>query len=68
MRGITRKLFDTSVAAIILCGLFFSSLTHAKTYTSELYDTVIIGGRVMDPETLTDRVPMSAFVKVKLHG
>ena len=56
MRGITRKLFDTSVAAIILCGLFFSSLAHAKTYTSELYDTVIIGGRVMDPETLTDRV------------
>ena len=56
MRGITRKLFDTSVAAIILCGLFFSSLAHAKTYTSELYDTVIIGGRVMDPETLTDRI------------
>ena len=56
MRGITRKLFDTSVAAIILCGLLFSSLAHAKTYSSELYDTVIIGGRVMDPETLTDRV------------
>lgn len=51
-----RKLFDTSIAAIILCGLFFSSLVHAKTYSSELYDTVIIGGRVMDPETLTDRV------------
>ena len=50
------KLFDTSVAAIILCGLLFSSQTIAKTYTSELYDTVIIGGRVMDPETLTDRV------------
>ena len=51
-----RKLFDTSIAAIILCGLLFSSLVHAKTYSSELYDTVIIGGRVMDPETLTDRV------------
>ena len=56
MRGITRNLLDTSVTAIILCGLFFSSLAHAKTYTSELYDTVIIGGRVMDPETLTDRI------------
>lgn len=56
MRGIIRKLFETSVAAIILCGLFFSSLAHAKTYTSEIYDTVIIGGRVMDPETLTDRI------------
>jgi len=56
MRGITRNLLDTSVTAIILCGLLFSSLVDAKTYTSELYDTVIIGGRVMDPETLTDRV------------
>ena len=51
-----RKLFDTPTAAIILWGLLFSSLAHAKTYSSELYDTVIIGGRVMDPETLTDRV------------
>ena len=34
----------------------FSRSAHAKTYTSELYDTVINGGRVMDPETLTDRV------------
>lgn len=56
MRGITRNLLGTSVTAIILFGLLFSSLANAKTYTSELYDTVIIGGRVMDPETLTDRV------------
>lgn len=56
MTGITRNLLDTSVTAIILCGLLFSSLAHAKTYSSELYDTVIIGGRVMDPETLTDRI------------
>ena len=56
MRGIARNLLGTSVTAIILFELLFSSLAHAKTYTSELYDTVIIGGRVMDPETLTDRV------------
>ncbi len=56
MTGIMRKLFDTLVATIILCGLLFSSLAHAKTHSSELYDTVIIGGRVMDPETLTDRI------------
>ena len=43
MRGIARNLLGTSVTAIILFELLFSSLAHAKTYTSELYDTVIIG-------------------------
>ena len=56
MRGFMRKLSDTLAMTFILCGLLFSSLAQAKTYSSELYDTVIIGGRVMDPETLTDRV------------
>ena len=28
----------------------------AKTYTSELFDTVIEGGRVMDPETNFDAI------------
>lgn len=51
-----RTRLDTLVTATILCGLLFSSLAQAKTVTSELYDTVIIGGRVMDPETLTDRL------------
>lgn len=51
-----RKLSDTLAMTFIVFGLLFSSLAHTKTHSSELYDTVIIGGRVMDPETLTDRV------------
>lgn len=51
-----RKLLDSVVRTIILCGLLFSALADAKTDSSELYDTVILGGRVIDPETLTDRV------------
>lgn len=51
-----RKLSEILVTAITLSGLFFSALAQSKTISSELYDTVILGGRVMDPETLTDRV------------
>ncbi len=51
-----RKSLVITIKSILLCGLLLSALAHSKTYTSELYDTVILGGRVMDPETLTDRV------------
>ena len=50
-----RRLSNILVTAIILNGLLFSGLAQSKTISSELYDTVILGGRVMDPETQTDR-------------
>ena len=52
MRTSTSRL----ITATLFCSLVFSSSAQTKSYSSEVYDTVVMNGRVMDPETQTDRV------------
>ena len=47
-----RKTIQTYAVSLIFA--LVASTPHAKTITSEVFDTVIEGGRVMDPETNYD--------------
>ena len=50
----TRKTIQTYAAALIFALVAFAP--QARTITSEVFDTVIEGGRVMDPETNYDAI------------
>ena len=50
----TRKTIQTYAVSLIFALAAFAR--QAKTITSEVFDTVIEGGRVMDPETNYDAV------------
>ena len=50
----TRKTIQTYAVSLIFALAAFAP--QAKTITSEVFDTVIEGGRVMDPETNYDAV------------
>ena len=49
-----RKTIQNSAVALIFA--LAASTAQAKTITSEVFDTVIEGGRVMDPETNFDAI------------